>query len=40
MELLDKNENHVAQQNMPSVVSWDGEQWHLGDLKIYLDEEE
>ena len=37
---LRQKRNHVAQQNMPSVVSWDGEQWHLGDLKIYLDEEE
>ena len=38
-ELRRKNV-HVAQQGMHSVISWDGENWHLGDLKIYLDEEE
>lgn len=37
---LRQKRNHVAQQGMPSVISWDGGQWHLGDLKIYLDEEE
>ena len=34
------NQVHVAQQGMHGVVSWDGKQWHLGDLKIVLDGEE
>ena len=38
-ELRRKNV-HVAQQGMHSVISWDGENWHLGDLKIVSDEEE
>ena len=38
-ELRRKNV-HVAQQGMHRVISWDGENWHLGDLKIVSDEEE
>ena len=34
------NHVHVAQKGMHSVVSWDGEEWHLGDLKIVPDNEE